>query len=266
MKRTMTIVAAFLMLLFAFSPQPILLTESAPPSQGEVRPSFDEISRHTRTTETTSAHRSVVVRSGDTYGRWATQHCGNFNAWPGIQATNKWPERRIPVGATATITCAAPTIVPVPAPPPVAKPTPKPATVSAVWVHPLASGRVGNSCYRTSSRPGHDGVDMAQPSGTPIRAVAAGTVHRRTYSGGAGHYIALRHADNIYTQYHHLRSASPLSVGSSVRPGQTIGYVGNTGNSTGPHLHFEVMRGGYGGNYNTSPGPFMRARSVNIGC
>ena len=203
-----------------------------------------------------NATATVTVAPGDTYGRWAVAHCGAFTAWPGIAAVNGWPERRIPVGATAVIACTGVRSVP-PAAPPV-------RAVSG-WTHPLASGRQATSCYHTSRRPGHNGVDIPQTAGTPIRAAAAGVVTRRAYQErGAGHYITIGHAGPFWTQYHHLRSQALLPQGAPVYLGQIIGYVGETGNATGPHLHFEVMSDYYGRHVN--PGPFMRDRGVDVGC
>ena len=137
--------------------------------------------------------------------------------------------------------------------------------IKPTWVHPLASGRGGNSCYRTSKRPSHGGVDLAQPSGTPIRSVAAGTIYRKAYErGGAGYYVTVRHADNVFSQYHHLKASAPLSVGTPVQVGQVIGYVGRTGNATGNHLHFEIRTGSL--SHRVNPASFMRARGINIGC
>jgi len=137
--------------------------------------------------------------------------------------------------------------------------------IKPTWVHPLASGRGGNSCYRTSARPSHGGVDLAQPSGTHIRSVAAGTIYRKAYErGGAGYYVTVRHAGNVFSQYHHLKTSSPLSVGTPVQVGQVIGYVGRTGNATGNHLHFEIRTGSL--SHRVNPASFMRARGINIGC
>ena len=139
------------------------------------------------------------------------------------------------------------------------------AVVKPTWVHPLASGKGGNSCYRTSRRPSHGGVDIAQPYATPIRSVAAGTIYRKGYeSGGAGYFVTVRHAGNIFSQYHHLKSSSPLSVGTPVQVGQVIGYVGRTGNATGNHLHFEIRTGSV--SHRVNPAPFMRSRGISIGC
>lgn len=256
MKRA-SIVAAFLMLLFAIHPQPTPAAHTSAPPTDQARPTADQVTRHTRTTQT--AQLTIVTRPGDTYGAIARTHCGTFTAWPALQQANKWPERRIPVGATAIIACQAAT--------PIAAPPTLPKTIGAAWVHPLASGKLGNSCYRTTTRPGHNGVDIAQPAGTPIRAVTAGTIQRKAYqAGGAGYYVTIAHTAGIYTRYHHLRAHSPLALGATVTAGQTIGYVGATGNATGNHLHFEVMHGGTSNSNHLNPAPFMRTRGINIGC
>lgn len=217
-----------------------------------------ELQRDTATTSRGASTPTVVVRAGDTYGGWARIHCGNFAMWPAIQAANGWPEHRIPTGATARIVCASYRAATTP---------PAAATTSAAWVHPLSSGKLGNSCYRSSNRPSHGGVDIAQPSGTPIRSVAAGTVYRKLYeSGGAGYYVTIQHAGNVFSQYHHLRSHSPLALGSSVQAGQTIGYVGATGNADGYHLHLEIRSGGASAGNRVNPATFLRSRGINIGC
>jgi murein DD-endopeptidase MepM/ murein hydrolase activator NlpD len=262
MKRATLIVAAFLLLPFTFAPQPpAAYGQNTATVQTAVLPSHMDLTAdlpsHTRAAE----QRYVVVAAGDTYGKWATARCGNFSAWPAIQAANKWPERRIPVGATAIIVCG-----PVTTPPPAAKPATTTSTGTA-WVHPLTSGARGTSCYRTSSRPSHNGIDLPAWSGTPIRAASAGTVTVKAYqASGAGHFITLKHANGIYTRYHHLQQASALAIGATVQAGQTIGYVGATGNATGPHLHFEVMQGGTSNSSHLNPAGFMRDRAVNIGC
>ncbi|MEO0548901.1 MAG: M23 family metallopeptidase [Pseudomonadota bacterium] len=87
----------------------------------------------------------------------------------------------------------------------------------------------------------HKGTDFAAPTGTPVFAAGHGTVERASRYGGYGHYIRLRHANGYKTAYAHLsRYASGVKAGRKVRQGQVIGYVGSTGASTGPHLHYEV--------------------------
>ncbi len=89
----------------------------------------------------------------------------------------------------------------------------------------------------------HSGIDFAAPTGTPIRAVTDGTVSFSGWHGGHGNYVKLSHADNIGTGYGHM-SKIAVRKGQKVTRGQVIGYVGSTGLSTGPHLHYELFRGG----------------------
>ncbi len=85
----------------------------------------------------------------------------------------------------------------------------------------------------------HQGLDIAAPMGTTVTAAAAGTVIMAQWYGGYGNYILIDHGDHYSTGYGHL-SAIYVSIGQVVQRGQAIGAVGSTGQSTGPHLHFEV--------------------------
>ena len=89
----------------------------------------------------------------------------------------------------------------------------------------------------------HQGIDFAAPTGTPIYAVANGKIIHYTTMNGYGNLVILEHPGNYKTYYAHLSAYNPeLSVGSDVRRGMEIGYVGSTGHSTGPHLHFELRK------------------------
>ena len=91
----------------------------------------------------------------------------------------------------------------------------------------------------------HMGIDYAAPIGTPIFGVANGKVVHLGYSGAFGNLIVLEHPGGYHTYYAHLSSYNPeLEVGNEVRRGLEIGYVGSTGRSTGPHLHFELRKDG----------------------
>ena len=91
----------------------------------------------------------------------------------------------------------------------------------------------------------HTGVDFAAPSGTPILAAGSGTVERANRYGGYGNYILIRHTDGYKTAYAHLKNfARGVKSGAYVQQDQVIGYVGTTGRSTGPHLHYEVHHHG----------------------
>ena len=91
-------------------------------------------------------------------------------------------------------------------------------------------------------KPGHKGVDLAAPTGTPIHAGASGTVliARYGYNGGFGNYVVLQHPNGIKSLYAHMSKLN-TTPGVKVSQGDVIGYVGSTGRSTGPHLHFEVI-------------------------
>ncbi|MFA5827200.1 MAG: M23 family metallopeptidase, partial [Candidatus Paceibacterota bacterium] len=90
--------------------------------------------------------------------------------------------------------------------------------------------------------PGNRGVDLAAPTGTPILASASGTVllARKGWNGAYGNMIIINHPNGTKTLYAHL-SKIATSTGDYVSQGEVIGYVGSTGRSTGPHLHFEVF-------------------------
>jgi murein DD-endopeptidase MepM/ murein hydrolase activator NlpD len=91
----------------------------------------------------------------------------------------------------------------------------------------------------------HQGVDYGAPTGTPVSAIADGTVLMARWNDGYGNFVQIRHSGGLVSCYGHLsRYGAGAKAGRSVRQGQTIGYVGSTGFSTGPHLHFEVRQGG----------------------
>ena len=89
----------------------------------------------------------------------------------------------------------------------------------------------------------HKGMDFAAPTGTPIYAASSGRVVSASYSGNAGNLIIIDHGNGLQTYYMHCHKMFVRS-GETVSKGQNIGLVGNTGNSSGPHLHFQVMSGG----------------------
>lgn len=85
----------------------------------------------------------------------------------------------------------------------------------------------------------HSGLDFAAPTGTPVKAVAAGTVISAGWDGPYGNRVVVKHTDGTSSTYNHLASAAVH--GGRVAVGQTVGHLGSTGNSTGPHLHLEIM-------------------------
>jgi hypothetical protein len=134
------------------------------------------------------------------------------------------------------------------------------------WTSPLAASGKGlkksekmvvGSGFRTASRPNHQGVDLIIGIGNPVRSVASGVVSRikcdETFSGkkdcdvpgyagkgGCGWMLEIRHAGNIMTRYCHLVQRPNLHAGQKVTAGQIVALSGTSGNSSGPHLHFEV--------------------------
>ena len=91
----------------------------------------------------------------------------------------------------------------------------------------------------------HRGTDFAAPSGTPIMASGSGTVTRARWCGGGGNCVKIKHNSTYETVYAHMKAfAKGVKEGRKVKQGQIIGYVGSTGLSTGPHLHYEVIVNG----------------------
>jgi murein DD-endopeptidase MepM/ murein hydrolase activator NlpD len=123
-----------------------------------------------------------------------------------------------------------------------------PGTWRAPVVATLGSG------FRSPGRPMHDGVDLTSPRNTPVHAASNGTVITVVCNAstgncdvdgnpqvrGCGWYVEIEHAGNVVTRYCHLVRRPEVTVGQPVDGGTVIGYVGTSGNSSGPHLHFEV--------------------------
>ncbi|MGW4028697.1 transglycosylase family protein [Streptomyces sp. NPDC004838] len=108
----------------------------------------------------------------------------------------------------------------------------------------------------------HTGVDFPVPTGTSVKAVASGLVVSAGWGGSYGYQVVIRHTDGKYSQYAHLSAVSVRS-GQSVDSGQRIARSGSTGNSSGPHLHFEVRTGpGYGSDID--PLAYLRSGGVSL--
>jgi murein DD-endopeptidase MepM/ murein hydrolase activator NlpD len=113
---------------------------------------------------------------------------------------------------------------------------------------PVEDGHIsspfGNREHPRSGQPQfHTGVDIAADPGRPVRATADGIVSFADWSGGSGNLVALEHGFGFSTYYAHNKMLS-VTVGQTVKRGDIIGYVGSTGNSTGPHVHYEVWKEG----------------------
>jgi murein DD-endopeptidase MepM/ murein hydrolase activator NlpD len=110
----------------------------------------------------------------------------------------------------------------------------------------------------------HKGIDFAAPTGTPIMAAGDGVVDFIGWRGGYGNYIRIRHSNRYHTAYAHMSRFHPrVRSGTRVSQGQTIGYVGSTGFSTGPHLHYEIHVNGAAVNPNDAKLPIGRQLAGN---
>ncbi|MEV5976470.1 transglycosylase family protein [Streptomyces sp. NPDC052114] len=134
-----------------------------------------------------------------------------------------------------------------------------PGAVAPVAASPSTPYRAAGGSW---SKGYHTGVDFPVATGTSVKAVAAGRVVSAGWGGSYGYQVVIRHSDGKYSQYGHL-SALSVKAGQQVGAGQRIARSGSTGNSTGPHLHFEVRTGpGFGSDID--PLAYLRARGVRI--
>ena len=171
---------------------------------------------------------------------------------------------RVPIGEGADAGCAAGAEI-----------------ASSGWTTPVPDGVV--SGFRTSGRPTHQGVDLGSGKGSKIFAAAAGVVSlmkcdedRRGIKscdvdgfpgkGGCGWMVEVVHADRVMTRYCHMVERPPVRVGQRVKAGEQIGIVGSSGNSSGPHLHFEVhLNNDRSSRGAVNPVKFMRDRGAPFG-
>ncbi|WP_221351016.1 M23 family metallopeptidase [Streptomyces beigongshangae] len=150
------------------------------------------------------------------------------------------------------------------------------AAVVATGLVPLAAGSAQaapaastGSCPAAGqvtqwwSSSGHDGVDIANATGTPIYAAGAGQVIAAGTASGYGLWIRIKHDDGYVTEYGHMDTIG-VSTGQRVNSGQQIATMGNRGVSTGPHLHFEVQTAAGGRGIN--PVPYLADRGVSLPC
>lgn len=181
-----------------------------------------------------------VVKEGDTLKSIADKYDGSVEEILAYNSLNE--DHLISVGETIVVPGGA-----------ITAPAPKPSNSSRVAVSapaPSSSSSGGNALgfthpapgtVRTQGLHGYNGVDFGGAIGTPVRAAAAGEVvvaRGSGWNGGYGTYIVIRHSNGTQTLYAHMNALSVAS--GSVSAGQQIGTIGNSGRSTGPHLHFEV--------------------------
>ncbi len=180
----------------------------------------------------TSVQHKVV--KGDTIAKIAKLYSGNVDE---IVAYNGLEDGKLTVGDTVIIPDGEMPAAPLPA-----KVVNRLVNrdsgpdIAGYYLRPVLG------CHKTQGIHGHNGIDLGCPIGTPLRAAAPGIVIVASvggWGGGYGNYIVIKHPNGTQTVYGHL-SRVDVRVGDPVDRGQYIGATGNTGKSTGPHLHFEV--------------------------
>ncbi|MFJ4520770.1 peptidoglycan DD-metalloendopeptidase family protein [Streptomyces sp. NPDC088810] len=223
--------------------------------------------------------RTYTVRGGDCLAKIAQeQHVSG--GWQRLYDDNRQvvgadpalihPGLKLSLGGQA-----APARTESAAPKPARPAAPKPArpagsgtaqTASAGYTLPVAGATIGTGYHVAGSMWSsgyHTGVDFVVPTGTPLKAVAAGTVVSAGWGGAYGNQVVLKLNDGHYAQYAHLSQLS-VSAGQTVTAGQQVGLSGATGNVTGPHLHFEIRTTpDYGSDLD--PVAYLRAHGVPVG-
>lgn len=133
---------------------------------------------------------------------------------------------------------------------------------AAAFVHPMSRGEL-SSCFGPRWGTMHAGIDLFTDAGEPIVAVTKGTVVAAGWAySGYGISVVVDHHNGYLTHYAHMRDDA-VRVGQKVKAGDVLGYEGSTGDSTGPHLHFEVHAGMW---RQINPAPWLRERGIDIGC
>ncbi|MEU6293172.1 LysM peptidoglycan-binding domain-containing M23 family metallopeptidase [Streptomyces sp. NPDC046988] len=234
--------------------------------------------------EKNSDARTYTVKSGDYLSRIADDQNVD-GGWKKLYEDNReaigsdpsliHPGLKLSVGAKAAQSEKPAAEKPAQAEKPAAKPAEKStdaekastsdAGTSSGYTSPVAGATVGTPYHQSGSMWSsgyHTGTDFVVPTGTPLKAVGAGTVVSAGPGGAYGNQVVIQLADGHYAQYAHLSSLS-VSAGQSVTAGQQVGLSGATGNVTGPHLHFEIRTTpDYGSDID--PVAFLRSHGVSL--
>jgi murein DD-endopeptidase MepM/ murein hydrolase activator NlpD len=203
----------------------------------------------------------VTINDWDTMDPGAAAQAVQISAFPDAYSRYQSIAEKVVAAFASHVTCIA---------------------VSSEWTHPVPAGALWSG-FRTPERPTHDGIDFGAEPGTEILAVGAGTVIRvrcnatlngQTYScdidgspsvRGCGWYADIEHGDGTVTRYCHMLTAPLVAVGDAVQTGQVIGYIGNSGNSSAPHLHFETHMDSPATSSNAvDPVTYLAERAVHV--
>lgn len=244
--------------------------------------------KHKTTTYSVRPHDTLVkiARDHDVKGGWRDVYRAN-HAVIGDDPGLILPGQRLVIGGTASAAtppshrsssgahASGGSTPPGPAPsappsPAQSSPTPSPSGSTASgsdsgYQAPVDGAVLGTPWHQAGSMWAsgyHTGQDFIVPSGTPVHAVADGTVVTAGWGGAYGNQVVVQHGDGRYSQYAHM-SALKVSAGQRVTKGQEIGVSGATGNVTGPHLHFEIRTTpDYGSDID--PLAYLRSHGVNV--
>ncbi|MEU5043538.1 M23 family metallopeptidase [Streptomyces griseorubiginosus] len=239
-------------------------------------------------TAKTSTVRTYSVRVGDCLSKIADEQ-NVAGGWKKLYSDNReavghdpsliHPGLKLSIGkkaaaGTAKTGSPAKSSAPKPSSPKPEKAEAKPAAAtqssgtgsSSGYTLPVTGATIGTGYHVAGamwSSGYHTGVDFVVPTGTPLKAVAAGTVVSAGWGGAYGNQVVIKLNDGYYAQYAHLSQLS-VSAGQTVSEGQQIGLSGATGNVTGPHLHFEIRTTpDYGSD--VDPVAYLRSKGVAVG-
>ncbi len=198
------------------------------------------------------------ARAGEGVIRITTRVCGNANNWQGVAAANgiRGPVYLVLLGQRLTVSCSAGASIAGPG-----QQSAPAVSSSSGWAMPVRAC-ITSPYGQWRGTYAHEGVDLGAGYGVAIHAIAAGTVST-AWQSGAGNYTTINHGGGLYSVYMHQSRHAVWS--GWVGAGQVIGYVGQSGNANGPHLHLEVHTAGlWHGKVN--PVSFLAARGVRLGC
>ncbi|MEV2216671.1 peptidoglycan DD-metalloendopeptidase family protein [Streptomyces sp. NPDC050997] len=233
----------------------------------------------------TSGAKTYVVRVGDYLAKIAKEQ-NVSGGWKKLYEDNReaigdnpsliHPGLKLTIGKKAATGAEKPASAPKPKPKSASASSSKKSAAAAQsavttstangFTLPVSGATIGTGYHVAGSMWSsgyHTGVDFVVPTGTPLKAVGAGTVVSAGWGGAYGNQVVIKLADGYYAQYAHLSSLS-VSGGQTVTEGQQIGLSGATGNVTGPHLHFEIRTTpDYGSD--VDPIAYLRSKGVSVG-
>jgi murein DD-endopeptidase MepM/ murein hydrolase activator NlpD len=234
-------------------------TRSAPTHPAPAHPAG-----HDRYTVVPGDTLSGIAADQQVRGGWPELYAGN-RAVVGDDPDLILPGQRLALSTPKAAPANRPAAGPVGTRTPDRQTKPAAAPTHTGYALPVGHAPIGTSYHRSGSNWAsghHTGVDFLVSTGTAVHSVAAGTVVTAGWGGSYGYQVVVRHADGHFSQYAHLSQIS-VKAGGRVTGGQRIGRSGSTGNTTGPHLHFEVRTGPEYGD-DIDPLGYLRARGVSV--